>query len=137
MVRYGIAHLHGEVDAAAVTEAWERVLAAPDHQGPPVWLHGDLSYLNVLARDGKLSGIIAWGTCGIGDPAIEAMIAWSVLPPEARNAYRDALRIDDATWERGKGWVLEGVFGISYYRDTNPILVADLVASTENLLADP
>ncbi len=113
------------------------MLAAPDHDGAPVWFHGDLSYLNLLARDGALTGVIDWGTCGVGDPAIEALIAWSLFPADARNAYRAALRIDDAAWARGKGWVLEGVYGISYYRGTNPTLVANCVAAIENVLADP
>ena len=135
-VRQAIAGLRGEVDARAVTEAWDRALAAPDYDGPPVWFHGDLSYLNLLARDGKLTGVIDWGTCGVGDPAIETIIAWSHFPPDARGAYRDALGIDDAMWERGKGWALTGVIGIPYYRDTNPTLVADKIPAIEAVLAD-
>ena len=37
-------------------------MAAPEHAGPPTWFHGDLSYLNVLATDGRVSGVIDWGT---------------------------------------------------------------------------
>jgi len=119
-IRHNVAQLRGEVDGQAVIEAWDRVLAAPDYDGPPRWFHGDLGYLNLLAQDGCLSGVIDWGTCGVGDPAIETIVAWSLFPPDARAAYRDALGVDDATWERGKGWVLTGVGGIPYYRDTNP-----------------
>jgi aminoglycoside phosphotransferase (APT) family kinase protein len=137
MVRAGIDGLRGEVDADAVAEAWQHVLRAPDYDGPPVWFHGDLAYLNLLAQDGKLSAVIDWGTCGVGDPSIETIIAWSLFPPDARRAYRDALAIDDATWERGKGWVLTGVFGIPYYRDTNPVLVANAIRGIEAVLADP
>jgi aminoglycoside phosphotransferase (APT) family kinase protein len=135
MVRQGIAGLRGEVNADAVTNAWNRVITARDYDGPPVWFHGDLAYLNLLAQDGKLTAVIDWGTCGVGDPAIETEIAWSLFPPDARQAYREALRIDDATWERGKGWVLTGVFGISYYRDTNPTLVANVIGAIEAVLA--
>jgi aminoglycoside phosphotransferase (APT) family kinase protein len=135
-VREGVAALHGELDGDAVIDAWHRALDAPDYDGPPVWSHGDLSYLNLLARDGGLSGVIDWGTCGVGDPAIDTIVAWSLLAPDAREAYRDALDIDDATWERGKGWVLTGVGGVSYYRDTNPILVADKITAIEAVLAD-
>jgi aminoglycoside phosphotransferase (APT) family kinase protein len=137
MVRMGVAGLRGEVDADAVTEAWTRVLAAPDYDGPPVWFHGDLSYLNLLAQDGELSAVLDWGTCGVGDPAIDTIIAWSLFPSDARQAYRDALAIDDATWERGKGWVLTGIFGVPYYRETNPVLVADKIRAIEAVLADP
>ena len=133
-VRAGVAGLRGELDGDAVLDAWARVLAAPDYDGPPVWFHGDLSYLNLLARDGTLCGVIDWGTCGVGDPAIDTIVAWSLLPPDARDVYRDALDIDDATWERGRGWVLTGVFGVPYYRDTNPVLVADKIRSITAVL---
>src|SRR5439155_476928 len=115
----------------AVIDAWNRVVAAPDYDSPPRWFHGDLVYLNLLVKDGRLSGVIDWGTSGVGDPAIETTVAWSLFPPDARDAYRDALEIDDATWERGKGWVLTGVFGIPYYRETNPVLVADKITAIE------
>jgi aminoglycoside phosphotransferase (APT) family kinase protein len=135
-MRKGIASLRGEVDAEAITRAWNRLMATPDHDGPSVWFHGDLSYLNLLAQDGELTAVIDWGTCGVGDPAVEMTIAWSLFPPQARQAYRDALGVDDATWERGKGWVLTGIFGIPYYRGTNPTLVADKIRAIEAVLAD-
>jgi aminoglycoside phosphotransferase (APT) family kinase protein len=131
-----VAGLRGEVDGDAVLEAWNRVLQAPDYDGPPVWFHGDLAYLNLLARAGKLVGVIDWGTCGVGDPAIESTVAWSLFPPDARDAYREVLRIDDATWERGKGWVLTGVEGVPYYRHSNPVLVADKIVAINAVLAD-
>jgi aminoglycoside phosphotransferase (APT) family kinase protein len=135
MVRIGLEGLRGEVDALAVAEAWDHVLTAPDYHGPPVWFHGDLSYLNLLARDGRLSGVIDWGTCGVGDPAIDTIVAWSLFDAAARAAYRDALGCDDAEWERGKGWVLQGVYGIVYYRDTNPGLVAAQIRGIEAVLS--
>lgn len=135
-IRAGVAGLKGELDADAVLSAWGRVTRAPDHDGPPVWFHGDLSYLNLLAQDGRLTAVIDWGTCGVGDPAIETIIAWSLFPPDARQAYREALGVDDATWERGKGWVLTGVFGIPYYRHTNPVLVADKIRGIEAVLGE-
>jgi len=135
-VRKGVAGLRDEVDGDAVLDAWSRILAAPDYDGPPVWFHGDLAYLNLLARDGTLCGVIDWGTCAVGDPAGDTIAAWSLLPPEARAVFRDALDIDDATWQRGKGWALTGVFGIPYYRDTNPVLVADKIRAIEAVLQD-
>ena len=135
-VRQGVAGLRDEVEGDAVLEVWNRVMEAPDYDGLPVWFHGDLAYLNLLSQGGTLSGVIDWGTCGVGDPAIETIVAWSLFPPAARDAYRDALRIDDATWERGKGWVLTGVFGIPYYRHTNPLLVADKIAAINAVLED-
>ncbi|MEX2269125.1 MAG: aminoglycoside phosphotransferase family protein [Acidimicrobiia bacterium] len=136
MVRTGIHGLRGEVDADAVTEAWDRALSAPDYDGPPVWFHGDLAYLNLLARDGALTAAIDWGTCGVGDPAIETIIGWSLFSSDDRQTYRDALGVDDATWERGKGWVLTGVYGVPYYRDTNPVLVTNAIRAIDAVLAD-
>jgi aminoglycoside phosphotransferase (APT) family kinase protein len=135
-LRRSVAGLRGEVDGVALIDAWERVLDVADYDGPPVWFHGDLAYLNLLATDGRLRAVIDWGTCGVGDPAIDMIVAWSLFPSAARAAYRDALDVDDATWERGKGWALTGVAGIPYYRDTNPLLVADKVRAIEAVLAD-
>jgi aminoglycoside phosphotransferase (APT) family kinase protein len=136
ILRGHVAELNGEVDAGALLAAWERVLDAPDHDGPPVWFHGDLSYLNVLARDGRVVSIIDWGTCAVGDPAIDTIVAWSLFDADGRAAYRAALGCSDAEWERGKGWVLQGVAGIPYYRDTNPVLVADKIRSIEAVLSE-
>jgi aminoglycoside phosphotransferase (APT) family kinase protein len=136
VIRASVAKLDGEVDGDAVLALWDEVLRAPDYDGPKVWFHGDLSYLNLLMQNGRLHGAIDWGTCAVGDPAIEMVAAWSMFAPEERTAYRDALEIDDAMWLRGKGWVLNGVVGIPYYRDTNPILVADKVRAINAVLAD-
>jgi aminoglycoside phosphotransferase (APT) family kinase protein len=80
--------------------------------------------------------VIDWGTCAVGDPAGDTIAAWSLLPAAARDVFRDALAIDDATWERGKGWALTGIGGIPYYRDTNPVLVADKIRGIEAVLQD-
>jgi aminoglycoside phosphotransferase (APT) family kinase protein len=136
LVRAGIAQLDGVLDTEALTDAWNRAIAVADHAGPPVWFHGDLAYLNLLAQGGRLSAVIDWGTCGVGDPAIDTIVAWSLFTPEARAAYRDALDIDDAEWERGKGWVITGIFGILSYHETNPVLAADKRTAIDALLDD-
>jgi aminoglycoside phosphotransferase (APT) family kinase protein/RimJ/RimL family protein N-acetyltransferase len=136
LVRDGLATAGDAVDVDGLLEVWEAAVAAPEHDGPPTWFHGDLSYLNVLAVDGRVSGIIDWGTCGVGDPAIDMIVAWSLLPAGARDVYREQLGVSDAEWARGKGWVVTGVFGIPYYRYTNPILVADKIHAINEVLAD-
>jgi aminoglycoside phosphotransferase (APT) family kinase protein len=133
-VRRGIAGIDAEVDTAALLAVWEEALAAPEHAGPPTWYHGDLSYLNVLAVRGRVSGVIDWGSCGVGDPAIDLLPAWSILPPGARDVFRTEVGADDPEWARAKGWVVTGVFGIPYYRHTNPILVADKIRAIEAVL---
>jgi hypothetical protein len=39
-----------------VRSEWERALAAPAWDGPPVWHHGDLDVRNWLVRNGRISG---------------------------------------------------------------------------------
>ena len=136
MVRAGIDGVDDDVDTDALLEVWAEAVAAPAHGGPPMWFHGDLSYLNVLATDGRVCGVIDWGTCGVGDPAIDMIVAWSLLSAGARDVYRGELDVDDAEWARGKGWAVTGVFGVPYYRHTNPILVADKLHTIEAMLAD-
>jgi aminoglycoside phosphotransferase (APT) family kinase protein len=118
--------LRQEVDVPAVTAAWDEVLAVPDRSAEPVWVHSDLLPGNLLVADGRLVGLLDWAASGIGDPACDAMIAWSLLPAAGREVFRVAGGFDDATWARGRGWALSGgLGGVKYYRRTNPFM-ADL-----------
>ena len=94
------------IDTDVATAAWDEALAAPDWSGPPVWIHGDLLPGNLLLEGGRLTGVIDWGLVGVGDPACDMTIAWSLLPAEARKVFRTELDVDDATWARGRGWAL-------------------------------
>jgi aminoglycoside phosphotransferase (APT) family kinase protein len=105
-IRPRIAALEGLADTAAVTAMWEAALAAPAWDGPPVWIHGDPAPTNMLMRDGRLSAVIDFGTMAVGDPACDLIVAWAFLSAEARDVFRSALAVDDATWARGRGWGL-------------------------------
>jgi aminoglycoside phosphotransferase (APT) family kinase protein len=63
----------------------------------------------------------------VGDPACDVMVAWKLLPPDARGVFRAALDIDDATWRRGRGWALSQAIGaLAYYtEETNAVLVLE------------
>jgi aminoglycoside phosphotransferase (APT) family kinase protein len=116
-VRYWLARFDGD---PAVTAEWERALAAPPWEGSPVWHHGDLDVRNWLVRDGRISGVIDWGSMGVGDPACDVMVAWKLHSPPAWDAFREALSTDDATWERARGWVLsQAVAALAYYTPEN------------------
>jgi aminoglycoside phosphotransferase (APT) family kinase protein len=121
----GIRHWFDRFDGdPAVTAEWERALAAPPWDGPPVWHHGDLDARNWLVRDGRISGVVDWAAMGVGDPACDVMVAWKLHSPAARDAFRDALPTDDATWERARGWALsQAVAILAYYTpENNPTL---------------
>ena len=97
--------LDGRVDAAAAAVIWRDALAA-EWRGAPVWVHGDVAAGNLLVREGRLSAVIDFGCCCVGDPACDLAIAWTFLSGESRATFRAALPLDDGTWARGRGWVL-------------------------------
>jgi aminoglycoside phosphotransferase (APT) family kinase protein len=133
-IRSSIARLAPEFDPAAVTREWERALELPQWDGPPVWLHGDLLPSNLLVRAGRLAAVLDWGAACAGDPACELLAAWSLLYP-VRETFRAALGVDDATWERGRGWALwQAVAALPYYRETNPPMAAYARAVLTNVL---
>ena len=101
--RQAITTLGNTVDAEATQAVWETALRAT-WQGPPVWFHGDIAAGNLLVNDGHLSGVIDFGCSGVGDPACDTTIAWTLLSGESREAFRATLRVDKATWARGRGW---------------------------------
>jgi aminoglycoside phosphotransferase (APT) family kinase protein len=70
--------------------------------------HGDFHTGNLLAADGRLSAVIDFGGLGAGDPATDLQIAYTLLEPAPRAAFRAALDLDEATWARGRGWTLTG-----------------------------
>jgi aminoglycoside phosphotransferase (APT) family kinase protein len=100
-----IAALDGQIDGETATAAWDRALEAR-FAGRTVWVHGDVAATNLLVADGELCAVIDFGCSAVGDPACDVTIAWTLFSGESRRAFRDALGIDDATWERGRGWAL-------------------------------
>ena len=122
--RWALAQLAGEIDVDRATEVWEDALAAPGWSKQPVWVHGDLLPGNLLIDRKRLAGVIDWSAAGRGDPACDAMVAWS-LPVAERHLYRELLEIDDDTWIRARGWVVEQAsLFIPYYTRTIPDAVA-------------
>lgn len=135
-VRTAVAELGSAIDAPAVLAVWERVLDTPPWPDDPVWVHGDLQGGNLLAHDGRLSAVIDFAP-GTGDPAVDLLPAWNLFRGETREAFRSALGVDDATWERGRGWALSvALVALPYYSrlGTNPRIVADSRHDIEALL---
>ncbi len=103
--RRAVEALGDRVPGALATEIWEAALAAGRNESP-VWFHGDVSVGNLLVEDGRLSAVIDFGCSGVGDPACDTTIAWTFLSGESREAFRETLGVDPATWARGRGWAL-------------------------------
>ena len=80
------------MDIEAVTAVWDEAVDAPEWKGPACWLHGDLDSRNLIARGGRLHGVIDWGCLVMGDPACDVMVAWKMLTGEAREQFRSASR---------------------------------------------
>ncbi|MGQ4414019.1 aminoglycoside phosphotransferase family protein [Streptomyces sp. SAS_269] len=124
------------LDVDTLERLWRAALALPDPSGPHVWLHGDLKPIYLLVRDGGLHAVIDFGALSVGFPDAEHAPVWD-LPPRARQAYRDALDLDDATWTRARAWAIAvGVSGISYYWHTWPAFVAECRARLQAILTD-
>ncbi len=136
-VQWGISRLADVIDLDRARHVWRSALEAGDWPGDPVWVHGDLLPGNILIDKGRLSGIIDWSCAGVGDPACEAMLGWS-LPLDARRIYRTTLGFDDATWARARGWVVQQtVFYIPYYAKSLPFAVDQAMRRlSEALLTD-
>lgn len=93
------------VDATALTAEWEAALDTPEWDGEPAWLHGDLHPANLLSTRGRASAVIDWGQMAVGDPACDLMIGWNFWRSQ-REQFREVVAVDEATWQRGRGWAL-------------------------------
>jgi aminoglycoside phosphotransferase (APT) family kinase protein len=124
--RAAAAELGDDPDVPALLAAWDAGLAAPAWSGPRRWVHGDLLEGNLLMHAGHLAGVIDWGGLRAADPAVDLMLAWTLLDAPSRAAYRERLGfVDDATWCRGRAWAASAALhALPYYRDTNPDIVA-------------
>ncbi|QDQ09737.1 aminoglycoside phosphotransferase family protein [Streptomyces spectabilis] len=135
--REALADLRGVIDTDAAAAAWETALRAPERTGPPVWVHADLQPGNLLISQGRLSAVIDFECLGLGDPAVDLIVAWYVLPAGVRDAFRAALPLDDAAWARGRGWALSiALMELSYYRDKNPRMATVARHVIDEVLAD-
>ncbi|MGW4486863.1 aminoglycoside phosphotransferase family protein [Amycolatopsis sp. NPDC004368] len=130
-VRPWLASLEGRIDTAAATAVFDAALAAPAWGRAPVWVHGDPAPGNLLARDGHLTAVIDFGTVAIGDPAVDLIVAWTLLDGPSREVFRTKLAVDDATWTRGRAWALTALLP-----DPNRAAVNGNTARLDALFAD-
>ena len=135
--RSAIASCEGPLDVRLLTAAWDTARQVSEGEGKPVWIHTDLQPGNLLTAHARLAGVLDWGGLAIGDPAVDLIVAWNLLEDEGRAAFRDAVGVDQATWERGRAWALSiGVTAYPYYLHTNPALAQVSRYQIEQVVAD-
>ena len=72
-----------------------------------------------------MTAVIDFGGFGRGDPACDLDIAYTLMNPGTRAGFRSALGLDDAAWDRGRGWSLAGgVKAHAAYAATEPRIAA-------------
>lgn len=121
-----IKQLAGEIDSHLTASVWRDLANIPSWSKEPVWIHGDFLPGNILIKHNRLSAVIDFSDVGIGDPACDLIIAWSLFGSRSRRVFRENLeQVDNDTWERGQGWALSiALIMLAYYKNTNPVLAA-------------
>jgi aminoglycoside phosphotransferase (APT) family kinase protein len=104
-VQRALGELSGVVDVAACETVWAAALRSA-WPSPPVWFHGDVAVGNMLTAGGRLSAVIDFGTCGVGDPACDLVMAWTYFTGAERKVFREAAGLADDAWRRARGWAL-------------------------------
>ena len=136
VTRAAITASAGVIDSTAATAAWDDALGARGWRGDPVWIHADLLPPNILVDRGRLRAVIDWGGAGVGDPAADVIAAWSVFLAPGRRAFREALDVDDDTWNRARGFALhQAAIIIPYYRHSNPDFVTMAARTIREIVA--
>lgn len=134
--RESISRLKNKMDTEAAIRVWDLALSST-WQNTPVWFHGDVAVGNMLVQNGELSAVIDFGSIGVGDPACDLAIAWTLFKGESRNAFRANLPLDDATWERGRGWALwKALIVCAQLPDTNPLEIEKSWLVVNEVLSD-
>ena len=125
--------LRGLVDVDLAGRVWAEALSAP-WDGVDRWFHGDVAAGNLLLDDaGQLAAVIDFGTCGVGDPACDLAVAWTLLTADGRQAFRDHLAVDEPTWRRGRGWALWKTVASCWHSFEDPEDVEDFETAKQTL----
>jgi aminoglycoside phosphotransferase (APT) family kinase protein len=97
---------HAEVvDTRGAEAVWDAALESAYH-GRPIWFHGDIASGNLLVQNEELAAVIDFGTSGVGDPACDLVVSWTLFSNDSRRTFRTAVGQDEQTWARARGWAL-------------------------------
>jgi len=112
----------GTLHAPLLREIWDVALDSK-WEREPVWVHGDIAPGNLLVDDGKLCAVIDFGCMGVGDPACDAAMAWSFFDDASRKVFKQAVKMDEETWNRARGWALwKALITYNWNKDSNKAL---------------
>lgn len=126
--------IEGEEPGPATVRDWAAF--GRDLAGVVRALHGDLRSANLLVRDGRLAAVLDFGALSLGRPAAEHAAVWH-FPAAMGSAYREALGVDDDTWERARGWALAvSLLAMPYYWSSWPEFAQGGVDKVRRLLAE-
>jgi aminoglycoside phosphotransferase (APT) family kinase protein len=132
-----IEQVRGLIDADAATTIWDEAMRLPAWDGLRTFVHADMMPGNVVTRDGRLAAVIDFAAAGIGDPSVDLIVAWMLLPDHVRPAFRRATSVDDATWLRGRARALSWALGhLHYYQHTNPVMADNALYTVREVFAD-
>jgi aminoglycoside phosphotransferase (APT) family kinase protein len=125
-----------DADIDALRGIWAEAVTIPG-SAQHAWAHGDLSPGNMLTDQGRLRAVIDFSGVGVGDPTVDLIVAWNLLPAPARPILRAALDVDDETWARGRAWALSiAAIQLPYYDTTNPALASNSRHVLAQIVAD-
>ncbi len=102
-----------DLDIDGCLHVWEAAMALPgaDRVVSPRWLHGD--------------------------PTVDIVVAWELLDRAGRDLFRSLVRVDEATWLRGRAWALAiAAMTFPYSWDTMPDRCAARLALAHAVLTD-
>jgi aminoglycoside phosphotransferase (APT) family kinase protein len=103
--RDSIALLGQRIDQGRALALWDIALASTC-SGPGVWVHGDVAPTNMLLTEGRLSAVLDFGSCAVGDPACDLVMAWTFLDRTSRQRFKARMNVDAGTWNRAAAWAL-------------------------------
>ncbi len=86
-----------------------------------------------------MAGVIDWGDACTGDPSIDLQVAWSLLPPEGRQAFFvEYGAVDEAVNSRARVLAISLCAMLATYAHTvgNANLLRESVAGLERTLID-
>lgn len=104
-VDIALRELAGTVNVAKCRDIWLTGTTTV-WKAEPVWYHGDFAEGNLLVTDRRLSAVIDFGTCGVGDPACDLVIAWTYFTGTQRAVFRKHAGLEDDAWQRARAWAL-------------------------------